>query len=117
MVPLDGVQIRLQQLTGAEEPVLVVAGLPDKKKGEGLIVLHKLEPAALSEFLKLLPQSGLPNLWIPKPNQFFAVKELPFLGSGKLDLRKLAEIAAGLARESEEDPKQIAAIPFASNNQ
>ncbi len=117
MVPLDGVQIRLQQLTGAEERVLVVAGVPDKKKGERLVVLHKLGQAALSEFLKRLPQSGLPNLWIPKPNQFFAVNELPVLGSGKLDLRKLGEIAARLARERDDDFKQNAAISFASNNQ
>ena len=108
MVPLDGVQIRLQQLMGAEELVLVVAGVPDKKRGERLVVLHKLEQAALSELLERLPQSGLPNLWIPKPNHFFAINELPVLGSGKLDLRKHGEAAARLACECEDDHKQIA---------
>ena len=36
---------------------------------------------------------GLPNLWVPSPRDFFAVPELPHLGSGKLDLKRLKEHA------------------------
>jgi acyl-[acyl-carrier-protein]-phospholipid O-acyltransferase/long-chain-fatty-acid--[acyl-carrier-protein] ligase len=46
-----------------------------------------------------LPQSGLPNLWIPRANQFFHVEEFPHLGSGKLDLRKVREEAIELSKQ------------------
>jgi hypothetical protein len=34
---------------------------------------------------------------MPRPNQFFLVEELPFLGTGKLDLRRIREIAVDLS--------------------
>jgi acyl-[acyl-carrier-protein]-phospholipid O-acyltransferase/long-chain-fatty-acid--[acyl-carrier-protein] ligase len=40
-----------------------------------------------------LVSSGLPNLWIPRANQFFQIEELPHLGSGKLDLRRIHEVS------------------------
>ena len=36
----------------------------------------------------------LPNLWKPPPDQRFQINALPYLGTGKLDLRKVCEIAA-----------------------
>jgi len=39
----------------------------------------------------------LPALWKPKKDQFFNVDVLPYLGSGKLDLRALKMQAAELA--------------------
>jgi acyl-[acyl-carrier-protein]-phospholipid O-acyltransferase/long-chain-fatty-acid--[acyl-carrier-protein] ligase len=75
----------------------VVTGVPDGKKGERLIVLHTLPPDELAPVLENLPQAGLPNLWTPRANQFFAVEELPHLGTGKLDLRRIREIALQLS--------------------
>jgi acyl-[acyl-carrier-protein]-phospholipid O-acyltransferase / long-chain-fatty-acid--[acyl-carrier-protein] ligase len=43
--------------------------------------------------IEKLGNSDLPNLWIPRANQFFQIEELPHLGSGKLDLRRVNEIA------------------------
>ena len=43
--------------------------------------------------LKRLAGKGLPNLWIPDERDCFAVSELPILGSGKLDLKRLKEMA------------------------
>ena len=40
-----------------------------------------------------LGQRGLPNLWVPSADSFAEIAELPLLGSGKLDLRRLAEMA------------------------
>ena len=37
---------------------------------------------------------GVPNLWIPK--QIKLVDEIPVLGTGKLDLRKIKEVTAQL---------------------
>ena len=93
MVPHVKVEERLQQLSGCSEIAFAVTGVPDDKKGERLVVLHKLDPATLEKVVKNLNQLDLPNLWIPKANQFFAVEELPYLATGKLDLRRIREQA------------------------
>ena len=42
MVPHIKVEEKLHELAGATEQTFVVAGVPDEKKGERLVVLHKL---------------------------------------------------------------------------
>jgi len=49
------------------------------------------------ELLKRLRDSGLPKLWVPRKENFFAVPALPYLGSGKLDLKRVNETAQRLA--------------------
>jgi acyl-[acyl-carrier-protein]-phospholipid O-acyltransferase / long-chain-fatty-acid--[acyl-carrier-protein] ligase len=93
MVPHIKVEERLHELVGATEQMFVVTGVPDGKKGERLAVLHTLPPDELQKLLERMPEIGLPNLWTPRPNQFFHVDELPHLGSGKLDLRRVHEMA------------------------
>jgi acyl-[acyl-carrier-protein]-phospholipid O-acyltransferase/long-chain-fatty-acid--[acyl-carrier-protein] ligase len=99
MVPHIKVEEKLHELAGATEMSFVVTGVPDGKKGERLVVLHSLTDEELKSVLALLPQSGLPNLWIPRANQFFHVEEFPHLGSGKLDLRRLREEAVELSKQ------------------
>jgi acyl-[acyl-carrier-protein]-phospholipid O-acyltransferase / long-chain-fatty-acid--[acyl-carrier-protein] ligase len=48
----------------------------------------------LHPYLEELFKSDLPNLWKPRADQFFHIDALPYLGTGKLDLRKAREIAA-----------------------
>ena len=91
MVPHVKVEEKLHELAGATELNFVVAGLPDEKKGERLVVLHTLEGEALAECLGKLATCDLPNLWKPRPDAFFHVAEFPYLGSGKLDLRTVRE--------------------------
>jgi acyl-[acyl-carrier-protein]-phospholipid O-acyltransferase/long-chain-fatty-acid--[acyl-carrier-protein] ligase len=97
MVPHIKVEERLHELAGATEQTFVVAGVPDEKKGERLVVLHKLADAPLNSVLEKLSQTDLPNLWKPRADQFFHVDNFPMLGTGKLDLRKVKEMAARLA--------------------
>ena len=94
MVPHLRVEEKLHELAGVMEQVFVVASVPDEKKGERLVVLHKLTAAVWTEFAVKLPQLDLPNLWKPRADQFYHVDALPMLGSGKLDLRKVRELAA-----------------------
>ena len=86
------------------EQAFVVTALPDDKKGERLIVLHKLAAEKLQACLEKLAQSDLPNLWRPRPDAFFHVEAFPLLGSGKLDLRKVREVAQSMAATVAETP-------------
>src|SRR5258708_32976150 len=77
MVPHIKVEEKLHELAGATEQSFVVTSAPDEKKGERLVVLHTLDHARLKDTLEKLCQCDLPNLWIPRPNQFFLVKSSP----------------------------------------
>jgi acyl-[acyl-carrier-protein]-phospholipid O-acyltransferase/long-chain-fatty-acid--[acyl-carrier-protein] ligase len=102
MVPHIKIEEKLQELMESPEKQFVVTGVPDGKKGERLVVLHTLDPDAVKPVIEKLAKSDLPNLWIPRANQFFHIDELPHLGSGKLDLRRVHEIAREKSAESGE---------------
>ncbi len=101
MVPHIKVEERLHELAGSTEHNFFVVGVPDEKKGERLVVLHKLPSDQLPACLEKLAQCDLPNLWKPRTDAFFHVDAFPLLGSGKLDLRKAKETAVQLAGRSE----------------
>jgi len=89
MVPHIKVEEKLHELAGVTEQTFVVAAVPDDKKGERLVVLHKLPADQLPALFEKLAACDLPNLWKPRPDQFFAVEAFPLLGTGKLDLRQV----------------------------
>ncbi|HYY69466.1 MAG TPA: AMP-binding protein, partial [Terriglobales bacterium] len=97
MVPHVKVEEKLQELAGITEQSFAVTGVPDEKKGERLVVLHTLPEEILEGILERLAQADLPALWKPRPNQFFHVHKLPYLGTGKLDLRSIRELAQQLS--------------------
>ena len=94
MVPHIKVEDKLHELAGVTEQRFAVAGVPDDKKGERLVVLHTLDDDKLASVLEKLAASDLPNLWKPRADQFFPIEALPYLGTGKLDLRKIRDMAA-----------------------
>ena len=97
MVPHIKIEEKLHELAGATEQTFVVTGVPDEKKGERLVVLHNLSEEKLSAVLDKLGECGLPNLWLPRPNQFFYTAEFPHLGTGKMDLRRIRDLAVSFA--------------------
>ncbi len=103
MVPHVKVEEKLHELAGATEQTFVVTGLPDEKKGERLVVLHKLANGQLPACLEKLAACDLPNLWKPRPDQFFHVDSFPLLGTGKLDLRQVRDIAQKLSTAGQPD--------------
>jgi acyl-[acyl-carrier-protein]-phospholipid O-acyltransferase/long-chain-fatty-acid--[acyl-carrier-protein] ligase len=105
MVPHVKVEEKLHEAAGVQEITFAVTGLPDPKKGERLVVLHTLPDDRLQDVLKKLPQLGLPNLWLPRANQFFRVDALPRLASGKMDLRKIREVAKEFSTGEETKPE------------
>jgi acyl-[acyl-carrier-protein]-phospholipid O-acyltransferase/long-chain-fatty-acid--[acyl-carrier-protein] ligase len=101
MVPHIKVEDVLQELAGATEQTFVVTAVPDERKGERLVILHILAERPLEEVLGKLSKSDLPALWRPRADQFLRVEGLPYLGTGKLDLRKAREMAQQLAQHEQ----------------
>jgi len=79
----------------ADEPEIQIAvtSVPDEKKGERLIVLHKKLAQPVEQVLEELAKNDIPNLWLPSKDSFFEVNEIPLLGSGKLDLKGIKDKA------------------------
>ncbi len=100
MVPHIKIEDKLQELSDSVEKRFVVTAVPDEKKGERIVVLHILSPEEVQPVIEKMSASGLPNLWLPRANQYFHIDEIPHLGTGKLDLRKIREVAAELSKKS-----------------
>ena len=94
MVPHIRIEEKLQELADADVQVFAVTAVPDEKKGERIVVLHTLPEAELAPVLEKFAQCDLPALWKPKPGQFLHVDAIPFLGTGKMDLRGIKTLAA-----------------------
>lgn len=97
MVPHIKIEDKLHDLAGVTEQVFAVTALPDERKGERIVVLTTLSAEKLAPVLEKLPQCDLPALWKPRANQFFHVDAIPVLGTGKIDLRGVKCLAAGLS--------------------
>jgi acyl-[acyl-carrier-protein]-phospholipid O-acyltransferase/long-chain-fatty-acid--[acyl-carrier-protein] ligase len=77
----------------AEGPLLTVTSVPDPKKGERIVVLHRPLPQPVPEVLKALATKDIPNLWLPDAESFVEVPEIPLLGTGKFDLKAIKQLA------------------------
>ena len=95
MVPHLTIEEAVNQALGAAdgEMLAVVTSVPDAVKGERLVVFHLPTDRDPRAIIKSLSQRGLPNLWVPSADCFAQIDEMPLLGSGKLDLRLLSEMA------------------------
>jgi acyl-[acyl-carrier-protein]-phospholipid O-acyltransferase/long-chain-fatty-acid--[acyl-carrier-protein] ligase len=95
MVPHLTIEEAVNEVVGAAEGelVAVVTAVPDAAKGERLIVFHLPVARPPEELVQELLKRGLPKLWVPSADSFAEIAELPMLGSGKLDLRHLKELA------------------------
>lgn len=95
MVPHGKVEDAIHQALAVTDVVCAVTAVPDEKKGEKLVVLSTVAIDG-GEISKKLSEQGLPNLWIPKRESFAMVEALPYLGTGKLDLKQIKRMAADL---------------------
>jgi len=96
MVPHIAIETALAQIIGGDEEEglqAAVTAVPHEKKGERLIVIHLPIDLTPQQLCDGLSEAGLPNLYIPSPDSFHQVEELPLLGSGKLDLKGIRRIA------------------------
>ncbi len=93
MVPHGRVEEALQKAVGADILVFAVTAVGDERKGEKLAVLHTLEDGQVQRALDGLGSQGLPNLFIPRRENFIKVEAIPVLGTGKLDLKAIRRVA------------------------
>lgn len=96
MVPHIRVEEAITQTLGLDEDdlKLVVTSVPDAKRGERLVVLYTELVQTPEQICRALAAGGLPPLWIPSPDSFRRVPAIPVLGTGKLDLKKVKDLAA-----------------------
>jgi acyl-[acyl-carrier-protein]-phospholipid O-acyltransferase/long-chain-fatty-acid--[acyl-carrier-protein] ligase len=71
----------------------VVTAVPDERKGERLVVVHTPLDTPPAEICRRLQDAGLPNLWVPGSDSFVEVETIPILGSGKVDLKAVSDVA------------------------
>ncbi|HEV3116722.1 MAG TPA: AMP-binding protein [Gemmataceae bacterium] len=108
MVPHQKIEDEVHHLLGTPERVCVVVGVPDERKGERLLVFHTPLPnMSVHELWEKLNDRDLPNLWIPSERDFFEIPELPVLGTGKVDLKKIKEMAQERARAGREARESV----------
>jgi acyl-[acyl-carrier-protein]-phospholipid O-acyltransferase/long-chain-fatty-acid--[acyl-carrier-protein] ligase len=96
MVPHILVEEHLNKIIGVNEEEglkAIVTAVPDPKKGERLVVIHTAIAPSPETLQQALMAAGLPNIYIPSPDSYFQVDTLPILGSGKLDLKAVRQLA------------------------
>ena len=99
MVPHELVEHEINRLIKPDHRVLAIAGGEDSRRGEKLIAFYSdpdiVKPA---ELVRQLREANIPNLWIPKQENFVLIDKIPQLGSGKLDLAGLSQLAEEFTR-------------------
>ncbi len=93
MVPHVSVESAIMEIAAVDEHHVAVTAVPDPKHGERLCVVHTELGMSPDEIHKALTASRIPRLWIPSVRDFIQVSEIPITGTGKIDLRRLRELA------------------------
>jgi acyl-[acyl-carrier-protein]-phospholipid O-acyltransferase/long-chain-fatty-acid--[acyl-carrier-protein] ligase len=92
MVPHGVIEDELHSRLNQSQAVAVTS-VPDEKKGERIVVVYDQGVTDAETLQRFMGESPLPNLWKPGRDAYVAVDKLPMLGSGKLDLKGIREIA------------------------
>ncbi|QYY37087.1 AMP-binding protein [Ruficoccus sp. ZRK36] len=94
MVPHGTVETAVAKALGlddSEVPLIAVSARQDPAKGEALVLLST-SAVDREELARKLAEAGLANLWIPR--EIRIVEAIPTLGSGKLDIKALKDLAS-----------------------
>lgn len=102
MIPLERLEEEIHDSIGGGDRALIVSAVPDDRRGERLVVLYLSElEGKLEGLFHSLGTRGIPNLWVPDIRDCYPIDALPVLGSGKLDLKRVSELARELANGRE----------------
>ncbi len=91
MVP----HLKIEEVATAvlDDPDCVVAAVPDEERGERLVLFYTKDVPA-DVLWDALNKSELPKLWVPKKDNIHRIDAIPVLGTGKVDLRAVKQLAA-----------------------
>ncbi len=93
MVPHLGLESAIMDVTGVDEHQVAVTGIPDPKHGERLCVLYTDLGMSPADLHNKLTHGTIPKVWLPSQRDFFKIAEIPITPTGKVDLRRLKQIA------------------------
>jgi acyl-[acyl-carrier-protein]-phospholipid O-acyltransferase/long-chain-fatty-acid--[acyl-carrier-protein] ligase len=99
MVPHMRVEEQIQALIG-DHATAVVTGVPDQTKGERLVAFYTDPDVTPQQLWERLCQTELPRLWLPKREDLHVAESIPTLGTGKVDLRGVRQLAAERAEST-----------------
>ena len=91
MVPHVKVEDAINAILG--DSASVVTAVPDASKGERLIAFYARPDVTPETLWERLCQTDLPKLWIPKRDSVLPIEAIPTLGTGKVDLRRVKQLA------------------------
>ena len=83
-------------ITALDDPNCVVTAVPDEDRGERLVVFYTKDVPE-DEVWAALNNSDLPKLWVPKKDNVHRIETIPVLGTGKVDLRAVKQLAVAMA--------------------
>jgi len=93
MVPHGVIEDALHDAAEVDDRIFAVTAVDDERRGERIAVVHTTDAEAIASVLDRMQTMGLPNLFIPKKDDFVKVSELPILGTGKTDLKAVKQAA------------------------
>ena len=93
MVPHMKIEEQIQALIDPHHTCVVTA-VPDDAKGERLVAFFTDPDVAPQDLWERLCRTGLPRLWLPKRDDLRFVDAIPTLGTGKVDLRAVRQLAS-----------------------
>ena len=67
--------------------------MPDTARGERIVAFYTDPDLEPSEIWERLCSTDLPKLWLPKREDLHFVEDIPRLGTGKVDLRRVRQLA------------------------
>jgi acyl-[acyl-carrier-protein]-phospholipid O-acyltransferase/long-chain-fatty-acid--[acyl-carrier-protein] ligase len=79
-----------------EHAACVVTAVPDEVKGERLVAFYTDSTLAPQDLWDRLCLLDVPRLWLPKRDDLRRVESIPTLGTGKVDLRQVRQLALGV---------------------
>jgi acyl-[acyl-carrier-protein]-phospholipid O-acyltransferase / long-chain-fatty-acid--[acyl-carrier-protein] ligase len=95
MVPHMKVEEQIQALLDANHSCAVTS-VPDDARGERLVAFYTDPLITPADLWERLCRTELPRLWLPKRDDVRFLEHIPTLGTGKVDLRAVKKLAAGV---------------------
>jgi acyl-[acyl-carrier-protein]-phospholipid O-acyltransferase/long-chain-fatty-acid--[acyl-carrier-protein] ligase len=92
MVPHVRIEDAINGLLG--DACSIVTAVPDAVRGERLVAFYTRADVSPEALWSQLNRTDLPKLWIPARDCLRIIPEIPTLGTGKVDLRRVKQMAS-----------------------